>query len=152
MKCLLGGGQSRKLQLSNHRVPSVKTAGNGAHTPALTLLLLLQESHTKDNVHSSLWAASRVKVLAKSLFNVIPARGMRRAKDQTWGIITWLSALSLPCKDRNKLTPPHWFTSCHMERTILALLRLNSAPASVHTKEKYYEKTEGNFVRAQKAF
>lgn len=59
---------------------------------------------------------SQVKVLAKSLLNVIPTRGMRREKDQTWGIITKLSSLSPLWKDRNKLTPPRWFTSCHIWR------------------------------------
>lgn len=37
----------------------------------------------KDNAHSSLHAGSQVKVLGKSLFNVIPSRGMRREMAQT---------------------------------------------------------------------
>lgn len=43
----------------------------------------LTNPHNKDEVHSSLQTGSQVKVLAKSLFNVITAGGMRHEMDQT---------------------------------------------------------------------
>lgn len=75
----------------SHMITQVKTKdketqNNTQVSTMATLLLItthLQTHTTKTCVHSSLQAGSQVKVLAKSLFNVIPAGGMRREMDQT---------------------------------------------------------------------